>query len=52
VLEGVHARTRLRLLAEQIGRDIGPLSPAQEAETEREIAEAVREVRRSKPSGG
>ena len=53
VLEGVLTPgLRLRLLAEQMRRDIGPLSSEQEAEMEREIDDAVREVRRSKPSGG
>ena len=47
VLEGVLTPgLRLRLLAEQIRRRVGPLDDVQEVEAEREIDEAVREVRR------
>lgn len=47
VLEGVLTPgLRLRLVAEQIRQRIGPMDDAQEAEAEREIDEAVREVRR------
>jgi hypothetical protein len=47
VLEGVLTPgLRLRILREEIRRDIGPTDDAQEAEMEREIDEAVREVRR------
>ncbi|MES1204493.1 MAG: hypothetical protein ABUS79_01025 [Pseudomonadota bacterium] len=47
VLEGVLTPgLRLRLVAEQIRQRIGPMDDAQEAEAEREINEAVREVRR------
>ena len=47
VLEGVLTPgLRLRLLAEQIRQRVGPMDDAQEAAAEREINEAVRDVRR------
>jgi len=52
VLEGVLTPgLRLRILAEEIRRDIGPMDDAQEAEMEREIDETVREARRSMTRG-
>lgn len=52
VLEGVLTPgLRLRVLAEQVRHQIGPLSDAAEAEAEREIDEAVKEVRRSNSRG-
>jgi len=49
VLEGVLTPgLRLRVLAEQVRRQVGQLSEEEEARVEREIDEAVREVRRSK----
>jgi hypothetical protein len=47
VLEGVLTPgLRLRLLAEQIRQRVGPMDDTREAAAEREINEAVREVRR------
>ena len=43
---------RLRVLAEQVRRQVGPLSDEEEAQAEREIDEAVKEVRRSSTRGG
>ena len=42
----------LRVLAEQVRRHVGALSDDEEAEAEREIDEAVKEVRRSSTCGG
>jgi hypothetical protein len=48
VLEGVLTPAlRLRVLAEQVRHQVGPLSNDAEAEVERDINEAVKEVRRS-----
>lgn len=42
---------RLRVLAEQVRRQVGSLSDAQEEGAEREIGDAVKEVRRSMTRG-
>jgi hypothetical protein len=52
VLEGVLTPgLRLRVLAEQVRHQVGPLSDEAEAEAEREINEAVKGVRRSGSRG-
>jgi hypothetical protein len=53
VLEGVLTPgLRLRVLADEVRRQVGPLSDEEEAETERKIDEAVKEVRRSSTRAG
>ena len=48
VLKGVLTPgLRLRVLAEQVRHQVGPLSNDAEADAERDIDEAVKEVRRS-----
>jgi hypothetical protein len=42
---------RLRVLAEQVRAQVGPLSDADEETVEREIADAVKEVRRPMTRG-
>jgi hypothetical protein len=42
---------RLRVLAEQVRRQAGPLPDAEEENAEREIGDAVKEVRRSMARG-
>lgn len=42
---------RLRVLADQVRRQVGPLSDAEEQDAEREIAETVKSVRRSMARG-
>jgi hypothetical protein len=43
---------RLRVLAEQVRHQVGPLSDEEEAQAEREIDEAVKQVRRSSTREG
>lgn len=43
---------RLCVLAEQVRQQVGPLSDADEESAERDIADAVKEVRRSMTRGG
>jgi hypothetical protein len=53
VLEGVLTPgLRLRVLADQVRRQVGSLSDQEEAEAEREIDKAVKEVRRSRTRAG
>ena len=53
VLEGVLTPgLRLRVLADQVRRQVGSLSDEEEAEAERKIDEAVKEVRRSRTRAG
>ena len=52
VLEGVLTPgLRLRVLAEQVAHQVGPLTDDQEVLAEREIDESVRDVRRSLTRG-
>jgi hypothetical protein len=53
VLEGVLTPgLRLRVLADQVRRQVGSLSDEEEAEAERKIDEAVKEARRSSTRAG